>query len=491
MNQLHVFFFPLLAPGHMIPTLDMAKLFISRGVKTTIIATPGFDKLIENARESGCDIGMHVLKFPPEKSELPDEIKSLDQISDDLIPMFAKALELLQEPVEKLLEEFHPDCLVADMFFPWAVDSAAKFDIPRLVFHGTCYLSLCSSEHMRIYEPFKNVSSDSEQFVLPDLPHELKFTRPQVVFHFDQEEIQNDFTKQLIRIQESETRSYGVLVNSFYELEPDYADHYRKVLRRKAWHIGPLLLCNKGGEEYKAQRGKESAIDEDECLEWLNSKDPNSVVYVCFGSLATFTEKQLHEIANGLDISGQKFIWVVRKGKNQEEDETENWLPEGFEERTKDKGLIIRGWAPQLSILENKAVGGFVTHCGWNSTLEGVCSGVPMVTWPIFAEQFFNEKLVTDVLRIGVSVGNKQWKRMGSEGIEREAIDTAIRRIMEGEEGAEMRRRAQEYKEKARKAVEEDGSSYTDLNALFEELSAIKVGQRDNRDKLYRTKETI
>ncbi|CAI9786297.1 unnamed protein product [Fraxinus pennsylvanica] len=100
-----------------------------------------------------------------------------------------------------------------------------------------------------------------------------------------------------------------------------------------------------------------------------------------------------------------------------------------------------------------------------------------MVTWPVFAEQFSNEKLVTDVLRIGVSVGNKQWKRTGSEGIEREAIDTAIRRIMEGEEGGEMRRRAQEYKEKARKAVEEDGSSYTDLSALFEELSAIKVGQ--------------
>ncbi|CAA2961351.1 scopoletin glucosyltransferase-like [Olea europaea subsp. europaea] len=153
----------------MIPTLDMAKLFISMGVKTTIIATPGFDKQVENARESGFNVGMYVLKFPPEKSELPDEIKSPDQILDDLIPMFVEALELLQEPVEKLLEEFHPDCFVADMLFPWAADFAAKFDIPRLVFHGTCYLSLCSSEHMRIYEPFKNVSPDSEQFVLPNL----------------------------------------------------------------------------------------------------------------------------------------------------------------------------------------------------------------------------------------------------------------------------------------------------------------------------------
>ncbi|KAL2537489.1 UDP-glycosyltransferase 73B3 [Forsythia ovata] len=473
MSQLHVFFFPIMAHGHMIPTLEMAKLFTSQGVQTSIIATPGFVKPIENARNSGFNIGIHLMKFPPEKSELPDGITSLDQItSDDMIPKFMKALELLQEPVEKLLEEFRPDCLVADMFFPWATDAAAKFDIPRLVFHGTSCFSLCTSEHMRIYKPYKNVSSDTEEFILPNLPHQLKFTRTQVP-DFDREEIENDLTKMLIKVKESETRSYGVLVNSFYELEPDYANHYRKVLRRNSWHIGPLLLSNKGGEDDKSQRGKESAIDEHECLEWLNSKEPNSVVYICFGSMATFTAKQLHEIAKGLEISGQKFIWVVREGKNQEENE--NWLPEGFEEKTKDKGLIIKGWAPQLLILQNKAIGGFVTHCGWNSTLEGICSGLPMVTWPVFAEQFFNEKLVTEVLRIGVSVGSKQWKRMASEGIEREAIAMAIQRIMEGEEGAEMRSRAQEYKEKAKMAIEEGGSSYNDLSALFQELSAYRL----------------
>ncbi|KAL2512135.1 UDP-glycosyltransferase 73B3 [Abeliophyllum distichum] len=445
MNQLHVFFFPLMAHGHMIPTLEMAKLFTSRGVQTTIIATPGFVKPIENARNSGFNIGIHLMKFPPEKSELPDGITSFDQIfSDGMIPKFTKALELLQEPVEKLLEEFRPDCLVADMFFPWATDAAAKFDIPRLVFHGTSCFSLCTSEHMRIYKPYNNVSSDSEEFVLPNLPHLLKFTRTQVP-DFVREEIENDLTKLFTKVKESETRSYGVLVNSFYELEPDYADHYRKFLKRNTWHIGPLLLSNKGGEDDKAQRGNESAIDEHECLEWLNSEQPNSV----------------------------KFIWVVREGKEREENE--NWLPEGFEEKTKDKGLIIKGWAPQLLILQNKAIGAFVTHCGWNSTLEGVCSELPMVTWPLFAEQFFNEKLVTEVLRIGVSVGSKQWKRTASEGIEREAIAMAIRRIMEGEEGAEMRSRAQEYKKKARMAIEEGGSSYNDLRALLQELSAYRL----------------
>ncbi|CAI9786300.1 unnamed protein product [Fraxinus pennsylvanica] len=465
-----------MAHGHMIPTLEMAKLFSSRGVQTTVIATSGFVTPVENARKSGYNIGIHVMKFPPENSELPDGITSLDQIkSDDMIINFTKALELLQEPLEKLLEEYHPDCLVADMFFPWATDAAAKFDIPRLVFHGTSFLSLCVSEHMRIFNPYKNVSSDSEGFVLPNLPHPLKFKKTQIP-NFGDAGIENYFTKLLTKMKESETRSYGVIVNSFYELEPDYADHFRKVLKRNAWHIGPLFSCNKGREDDKAQRGKESAIDKHECLEWLNSKEPNSVVYICFGSMATFTSKQLHEIAKGVEISGQKFIWVVRKGKG--EDQSENWLPEGFEERTKDKGLIIRGWAPQLLILENKAIGAFVTHCGWNSTLEGVCSGVPMVTWPVFAEQFYNEKLVTEVLRIGVSVGSKQWKRAASEGVEREAIALGIRQIMEGEEGAEMRRRAQEYKEKARIAVGEDGSSYTNLSALLQELNAYRDSAR-------------
>ncbi|CAI9775127.1 unnamed protein product [Fraxinus pennsylvanica] len=97
--------------------------------------------------------------------------------SDDMIIKFTKALELLQEPLEKLLEEYHPDCLVAAMFFPWATDAAAKFDIPRLVFHGTSFLSLCASEHMRIFNPYKNVSSDSVGFVLPNLPHPLKFKK--------------------------------------------------------------------------------------------------------------------------------------------------------------------------------------------------------------------------------------------------------------------------------------------------------------------------
>ncbi|XP_059654558.1 scopoletin glucosyltransferase-like [Cornus florida] len=463
---------------HMIPTMDMAKLFASHGgVKTTIITTPLnapiFAKAIQTTKNMSNHIAISVIKFPAEEAGLPDGCENVDQIhSEDMVPNFFKATTMLQGPLEHAIEEGHPDCLVADMFFPWATDIAAKFNIPRLVFHGTSVFALCAGENMRLYKPQKNVSSDYEPFIVPNLPHEVKITKMQLADH-DKEDIETDFSKLLDKAIETEMTSFGVVVNSFHELEPAYADHYRRVLGRKAWHIGPVSLCNREVED-KAQRGKETSIDKLACLKWLDSKKPNSVIYVCFGSGAGFATSQLYEIAMGLEASGQEFIWVVRRAKN--EDDNENWSPEGFEERTKDKGLIIRGWAPQVLILDHDAVGGFVTHCGWNSTLEGVSAGVPMVTWPFFADQFFNEKLVTEILKIGVCVGSdQQWKRGAIDGVKSEAIENAVKEIMVGEEAEERRRRARTLKEMASKAVEEGGSSHTDLNALIKELSAYQV----------------
>jgi len=189
--------------------------------------------------------------------------------------------------------------------------------------------------------------------------------------------------------------------------------------------------------------------------------------------MANFNDSQLMEIAMGLEASQQQFIWVVKREKN--DGGKEEWLPEGFEKGVEGKGLIIRGWAPQVLILDHEAVGGFVTHCGWNSTLEGVAAGVPMVTWPVSAEQFYNEKLVTQVLRIGVGVGAQQWVRFLGDSIRREAIEKGLLRIMVGEEAEEMRSRARELGKMANRAVEEGGSSYSDLNALIDDLRSHSI----------------
>ncbi|GLT60419.1 hypothetical protein SLA2020_331860 [Shorea laevis] len=472
--QLHMFFFPVMVHGHMIPIADMARRFASRGVKATIITTPLnapiFSRGIERSKNLAMDIDIKTIKFPAEAG-LPEGFESLDYskgIGTDMTLKFFFATTLLQEPLEQLLQEFKPDCLVADSFFPWATDAANKFGIPRLVFFGTSFFAMCVGHCLSLYEPHKKLESDSEPFLVPNLPDEIELTRKKLPIFLTQD-TGNDSMRIFMPSKDLEMKSYGMIVNSFYELEATYADYYRNVLGIRAWHIGPVSLCNKGIED-KAERGKKATIDEQECLVWLNSKKPNSVIYICFGSMANFIPAQLKEIAMGLEASGQEFIWVVRKERSNDEEE-EDWLPEGFEKRMEGKGLIIRGWAPQVLILEHPAVGGFVTHCGWNSILEGVSAGVPMVTWPIFAEQFYNEKLVTDILKIGVAVGTKQWIMVVGDFVESDAIEKAVKEIAVGEKAEEMRSRAKVFGEMAKRAVEKDGSSYSDLNALIQELS--------------------
>lgn len=475
-HELNIFFFPFLAYGHMIPALDMAKLFASRGVKTTIVTTPlnapFFSKTIQRARLLPQEIHIKIIQFPSQESGLFRGCENVDTVSSqELVMSFYEATALLREPLEQLLCEQRPTCLVADMFFPWTTDAAAKFGIPRIVFHGMSFLSLSAWESIKLYQPHSRVSSDSQPFLIPNLPCEIILTRLQLP-EFVRQNANNSMTKLLKEAEESGGRSYGVIVNSCYELEPAYADHYKKVLGMKAWHIGPFSLSNKDNEE-KAQRGVQTSIDEEECLNWLQSKKPNSVVYVSFGSVAKFSASQLMEIALGLEASEQQFIWVVRcetKNGNGNED----WLPEGFEERMEGKGLVIRGWAPQLLILDHEAVGAFVTHCGWNSTLEGVSAGVPMVTWPVFADHFFNEKLLTQILKIGVGVGVQKWVRWEGDSVGREAVAKAVKYVMEGGEEIErMRKRAKALGAMAKRAVEEGGSSYSDLSALIEELRAL------------------
>ena len=457
-----------MAQGHLIPAVHVAKLFTSRGLRSTIITTPHFapflSKSIDQSRVLGTQIDLLTIKIPTSEAGLPEGVEGLHMASTtELQEKFFKATGMLGPQIEELLKRHRPDCLVADMFFPWATDVAAKFGIPRLIFHGTSYFALCSALSMLRYKPYKKVSSEYESFTIPNLPDKIEFTASRVP-DFVKQEAETEFIKMYKAMKENEHRCYGVLVNSFYELEPAYADHYTNVFGMKAWHIGPLFLYDKG-----------SNSEEYECLKWLHSKKPNSVIYVSFGSVANFDDEQLMEIATGLEASGKQFIWVVRREKK--EGVKEEWLPEGFEERMEGKGLIVRGWAPQVPILEHEAIGGFVSHCGWNSTLESVCAGVPMVTWPVSAEQFYNEKLVTQILRIGVEVGAKKWKRLVGDFVKREAIEKTVNRVMEGEEAEAMRSRVKELAEMARTAIKEGGSSVLDLNALFDDLRSARIAR--------------
>ncbi|KAF9619259.1 hypothetical protein IFM89_005813 [Coptis chinensis] len=221
-RQLHLFFFPLMAHGHTIPIIDIARLFAARGNKSTIITTPlnapHFSETIDQERQSGLDIGVEIIQFPSIEAGLPQGCESIDSIpSPEMITNFFTALSLPQQPFEQLLQRCQPDCVVADMFLTWTTKIASKHGIPRLVFHGTSHFTHCLTENIKCYAPHEKVAFDSEFFVVPGLPDQIEMTKFELP---DLPKLYNNLTDLIAKVEETELTSFGVLVNSFYELEP-------------------------------------------------------------------------------------------------------------------------------------------------------------------------------------------------------------------------------------------------------------------------------
>ncbi|KAK4419276.1 UDP-glycosyltransferase 73C6 [Sesamum alatum] len=477
-HQLHFILFPFMAPGHMNPMIDIAKLLAHRGVVVSIITTPQnssrFGSTVARAVRAGLQINLVEIRFPSVEVGLPEGCENLDTLpSLNMATNFFDALNLLQKEVEQVFDEMkpRPSCLISDKALPWTSQIAEKFHIPRIVFHGTSCFSLLCSHNTTASQILDKLNSDSDYFEVPNLPDRIKLRKSQVTVST----IRNPAAlKDLIeQIRAAEKTSYGEVVNSFQELEAEYVKEYSKVKGEKVWCIGPVCLCNKDSLDL-ADRGNWAAIDKQNCLKWLDSHEPRSVVYANLGSLARLTVEQVTELALGLEESNRPFIWALGGDKSGA---LEGWISEnGFEERTKNRGLLIRGWAPQLLILSHQATGGFLTHCGWNSTVEGISAGVPMVTWPLFADQFHNEKLVMEVLRIGVSLGVEVAVKWGEEEkvgvvVKKDDVKKALDLLMD-EEGKEMRRKVRELGEMATKAVEEGGSSHANMTLLIEEIIA-------------------
>ncbi|KAL6656579.1 hypothetical protein ACP70R_004359 [Stipagrostis hirtigluma subsp. patula] len=211
-----------------------------------------------------------------------------------------------------------------------------------------------------------------------------------------------------------------------------------------------------------------------ECVRWLDARPPASVVFLCFGSMGWMDAEQAREVAAGLERSAQSFLWVLRGpppagGSRYPSDaDLDALLPGGFLERTKGTGLVWPTWAPQPEILAHAAVGGFVTHCGWNSVLESLWHGVPMAPWPRYAEQPLNAFEL--VASMGVAVELKTCA--GREGfVEAAELERATRSLMGGdEEGRKAREKAAEMKAACRRAVEKGGPSYAAMQRVVQDM---------------------
>ncbi|XP_014495013.1 UDP-glycosyltransferase 73D1 [Vigna radiata var. radiata] len=484
LKQPHFVLVPLLAQGHMIPMVDIARILAERGVIITLISTPNnasrMGQTVVRAAKSGLPIQLLQVPFPCQKVGLPLGCENLDALpSKNLLRNFYIGLDMMQEPVEEYLQNHPspPSCIISDKCLSWTSVTAKKFNIPRLVFHGMSCFSLLSSYNIKLYNSHLSCSSDAEPFLIPGLPQRIEITKAQLPGAFFSLPDLDDFRHKML---EAEMSASGVVVNSFEELEHGCVKEYEKALNKRVWCIGPVSLSNKDSLD-KFERGNKPSIEEKQCLEWLNSKEPRSVVYACLGSLCRLVTSQLIEIALGLEASSQPFIWVV-KTAGENITEVNNWLEnEKFDERVRGRGLVIKGWAPQTLILSHPSVGAFLTHCGWNSTIEGVSSGLPMITWPLFAEQFLNEKFIVQVLKIGVRMGVEVPVRWGDEEkvgamVKKTRITEAIEMCMAGGgDGENRRNRAIELGKMARNAMAEEGSSHFNLSCLIEDIVNISV----------------
>ncbi|KAL9233377.1 hypothetical protein vseg_008389 [Gypsophila vaccaria] len=469
-KKVRIFFFPFLAAGHLLPMIGVARAFASHpDAQVTIIATPKnvqlFQEAIDCDREIGHDIGFHTIELP-NKADLGGVENFLTPVPMHLKMKVFMAVNNLKDTLKDILHEYRPDCLVSDSMHPWSVGVAEEVGIPRIVFHSSSLFGLCCDYVLRKFKPHEGLSLDSQPFVLDGLPDKVEFTR-KVLPHWHRQ--QYGFTEFFRQMQKAQEDSYGVITNTFRDLEHNYHDYSKNVMEEKVWMVGPV------SNQHTNKKGQ----DGDHVLKWLDSKDPKSVLYVSFGTEAFQFKDQFHEIARGLKASGHPFIWVARTNTGEG---VEEWLPEGFEEEIQksNQGLVIKGWAPQVAILGHPNVGAFMTHCGWNSCLEGLNTGVPMITWPITADQFYNETLLVDVAKVGIRVGNKEELIMDAEAkatVTRDQAEEATRRILEGvddDEVEKIRKKVKKYEEGSKKAVQQGGSSYQEIHTLIQELKALR-----------------
>jgi len=249
-----------------------------------------------------------------------------------------------------------------------------------------------------------------------------------------------------------------VLGTSCYEIEEEIVNSMASLT--PIYPVGPLVSPFLLGEKERSDVSVDMWIPEDSCIEWLDTMPDSSVIYVSFGSLIALSEKQVDNIAAALKNSNKAFLWVMKPSNGESNAE----LPVGFLEETKERGLVVK-WCPQEKVLMHPSVACFITHCGWNSTLETLVTGVPVIAWPFWTDQATNAMLVEKVFGNGVRA------KYGEDGIPNvEEIERCIKDVTEGSRAEEIKKRAMEMKELALKTLQENGTSNKNINKFITDL---------------------
>ncbi|XP_042029912.1 beta-D-glucosyl crocetin beta-1,6-glucosyltransferase-like [Salvia splendens] len=418
--------FPWIAHGHLFPFLELAKKLSSRNFHIHFCSTPiNLDSIKTNLPNSIELIELNLPSLP----DLPPHYHTNKNVPPHLMPLLLQAFQMSAPVFTGIVASLDPDLLIYDAFQPWAAKAAATYSIPAVFFSTANSASMAFFHHMYTHkncDSFPHQEIRLREYELRDLIAQSKYM----------EEVQGKdegFAFGVLRLS-----SEVVLVKSCGGIEDKYAEYLSKLSERRVLFTGVLV----------AKPEREGL----EIMKWLKERKPRSVLYISFGSENYLSKEQMVEMAKGLEKTSVGFIWVARPPAVE--------LPEGFEERTKKRGVVVREWVPQGAILADEGVGGFVTHCGWGSVSESAWFGVPVVGMPLKYDQTVNARMAVEA-GIGVEVA-----REGNGEIEGGAVAEAVEKVM-GEGGELFRRRVGEWRKKME--VEEVGA----IDQVVKELSRL------------------
>lgn len=455
-------FVPVPGSGHLVSALEFAKRLINFNDQLSItilnLRTPWntADEYIKSIITSQSRIQLIDL---PQVDPIPvGQFKSVESricaLIESLIPHVRNTLtDIVSSDPNKVVG------LVLDFFCVSMIDVANELGLPSYIFLTSNsgflgFMLYLSDRHKQNNYEIKH--SDPEMI----LPGGSILIPPNVLPSavFDKEDGYTSYVKLAQRFRETK----GIIVNSFAELEPyaamSFSDKDKHIHAPPVYMVGPVI-------DLKGQ--PHPSLDQtqyDNMMNWLDEQPPTSVVFLCFGSMGRFEASQLREIANGLEDSGQRFLWAIRVSEPGQK--PEEILPEGFIERIGKKGMVCE-WAPQVQVLAHKAIGGFVSHCGWNSILESLWYEVPIATWPLYAEQRLNALRMVKELG-GLAVEIKLDYSAGAELVTAEEIEIGLRKLMESD--SEVRKKVKEMGEIARKALIKGGSSFAAVERLINDI---------------------
>ncbi|KVI09446.1 UDP-glycosyltransferase 92A1-like [Cynara cardunculus var. scolymus] len=469
----NILMFPFMAQGHIIPFFALSLQLQQKGYQITFLNTPLNIANLRRLLPPSSAIRLLEIPFNSSDHGLPPHSENTDSLPPNRIYDLLVASTSLKPAFTNILKGFldagaPPLCVVADFFFGWSAAVSHEFGIFHVIFSGSGGFGLACYYSAWINLPHQN--SDSGEFVLPDFQEAGKLQVTQLTPSLVKATDDDPLSKFQIKNLTAWANADGFLFNTIEELDKVGLSYFRRKFRRPVWAIGPINLPLNG----RPRAGKSGGIDTESCLHFLNSKPPSSVLYISFGSQNTISASQMMQLAKALDKSKKSFIWVVRPPLEfniNADFRAEEWLPENFKNQmeNENRGVIIEKWAAQVEILSHKSVGGFMSHCGWNSVMESLSRGVPILGWPLAAEQFYNAKMMVEIAEVCVEVARGTDFEVRSEDL-REKIEEVM---SETGNGKEMRKKAFEIKKIIEEATsDEEGFKGSSVAAMEDFLQA-------------------